>query len=147
MSKKTLVLFTSAFGVYTRGDVAGFDFETAKDLIDVKKVAAAHEVPADPEVDGKTETVTLKIDSAETQAEIARQIDQAKADLATEAQARSDALDAREAKIVERETALASAEADLAKRSEALAAKENAEPDSDAGETKTSKQPPKQGGK
>ncbi len=149
---KKIVLFTAAFQAYSKGDVAGFDVEMADDLINKKKVAEEYEAPK-----GDTQTLTITVDSEEAQAEIARQVEAATAELEKQAKARSDELDAREAKLDEREKSIVKDEAEMDKYAgelDALKADLDAreaaltEPaKTDAAKETTSAKPPKQGGK
>lgn len=93
---KKIVKFTKAHQSYSAGDIAGFDPATADDLIAKKKVAVEYEAPEDD-----TETLTIKMDGAESEAKIAAMVKQAEADLEAKAKARSDELDAREAALTE----------------------------------------------
>jgi hypothetical protein len=138
---KKIVLFTAAFQAYSKGDVAGFDVEMADDLINKKKVAEEYEAP-----EGDTQTLTITVDSEEAQAEIARQVEAAKADLEKQAKARSDKLDAREAKLKEREKAVGDAEKANTKRAKELEALEAKLTAPDAGDKSSTATPPKQGG-
>lgn len=139
---KKIVLFIAAFQAYSKGDVAGFDVEMADDLINKKKVAEEYVAP-----EGDTQTLTITVDSEEAQAEIARQVEAAKADLEKQAKARSDELDAREAKLDEREKVIVKDEAEMDKYAGELDAREAALTKADDAKETTSAKPPKQGGK
>ncbi|MGB0661321.1 MAG: hypothetical protein ACPGNV_14245 [Mangrovicoccus sp.] len=126
---KKIVLFTTSFQVYSKGDVAGFDVGMADELINKKKVAVEYQAPA-----GEMETLAIKVNGAEAETKIAALVEEATAKLA-----------AREAEVKEREDRLAEAEKALAVRSDALDAREVAAAKSDADKEATTVKPPKQG--